>query len=329
MSQGGTDPAGVPGSTFDSGLEGQGSICPDGHPGSVEECLTATPAPSPAAAGLVFWVKGDAGLVPSSDGLRLLTWANSAIPSFNPGLVSAGADGIHGPAVGLATIDGIPCVSYSHTDPGAYYLVQLGAAQLWKDRTGTLFGYGAGETQPRTTFSVVRPVFSPTIFNIVGGTLLRFGNTPTGGPQDFETLFDLEPLTDPNAWFLFSNNWRNGFAAALQGPHTPGGAGGPYSGVPVVVQHSSSGFNNITVRVNGQLVALTPNVMEPPDGGHPIALYAVYGAVDQAGDVNGQWHGDRCEDLIYDVDLESTPAALTQTWAYLASRYPSAPIVVP
>ena len=63
----------------------------------------------------MFWVKGDNGLVPSSDNLRMLTWANAVPASFNPGLTSAGSDGQFGARVGLETIDGIPAVTFPNS----------------------------------------------------------------------------------------------------------------------------------------------------------------------------------------------------------------------
>lgn len=293
---------------------------------------TPTPVGPPGlGTSLVFWVKGDAGLVPSSDDLRMLTWANSATPSPNPGLISAGTDGANGPLVGIDSLDGIPGVTFPGVDPGAFFLVQLAATPgvplIMKDRDGTNFGYGAGETQARTTISVCRAIFCPDIFDIVGGTLVRFGTTPTGGTQDFETLFNLEPLTAPDAFFLFSNDWRNSYALALQGPPTDGGADGPYTDVPVVVEHSSSGFDEIQTFVNGVEVTLTPAVMPAAVGGHPVQDWFVYGAVNQVGDLNGQWHGARFEDLIYDVKLTGAPRS--QLYAYLAARFPTIPIVVP
>jgi len=193
-----------------------------------------------------------------------------------------------------------------------------------KDRNGNKFGYGAGETQARTVVSVLRPASDVVDnFPLIGGAVVRFGTTPTGGEHDFEALFRLQDLPGhPNAWALFADDWPNSFKAAYYGPDPVGGPSG-YGGVPLVVEYTSNGPDDIQVFVNNVEIALSRDPLEPHVGMHPAEEFFTYGTINQTGDVYSRWRGGRFEDLIYDVKLTDTPAARTQLYQYLAGRYTS------
>jgi hypothetical protein len=287
------------------------------------------PPDGPPTTGLVWWNK-DSTL--NTSGGDATSWENAVDPSFNVDPIIFTPPGSFVlPTVG-DPLDGIDGIIFS-TDSSNQYQSLLGnPAVSWKDRNGTLFGFGAGETQTRTTFHIARGVYSPESFGVIGGCLLRFGTTATGGFQDFEVFFRLQDLpAHSNSWALWANNWPNGFANALFGPDTAGGAGGPYSGVPIAVACTFDGTDiNLYVNDGVTPIVLTPgNAIPAPDAGHPVMDFAAYAGVNQAASVFDRWFGTRYEDLIFDWDVSSSPDDWAQLWTYADTRFPSIGIVVP
>jgi hypothetical protein len=270
---------------------------------------TPQPITAPASEGLIFWVKGDAGL--NSTGGFATSWEDQsgfgqdvAEDALNPG-----------PATGLDAVDGIPCITGPLGNQPGRGLYRFHPNGL-RDRNGDYFGYGAGEHQQRTILTVMLPRFSPGAFNITGGLVSEMNSTPI-----FQPLFNLEDNFTPNGFYLFSTGWRNPGTGALQGPDTPGGAGGVYNGVPTLGAWFSNGFNDIGVSINGVVMPLTPSVIPGPTMAGPRSFGILRGVV---GGLNFQ--GAIAEELIYDYDLRTNPSALYQTTAYLAGRFPSIPM---
>lgn len=286
------------------------------------------PPPLPGE-GLV-WLNNDESLQ-VSDG-EVTSWENALAGTFNVDPIVFTDNGTFIPPTVGDPLDGHQGVMYSLDSADQYQALLGNPAVSWKDRTGAKFGFGVGEKQERTTFHVMRPVYAPDSFGVIGGCLLRFGTTATGGTQDFEPFFRLQDLpAHSNAWALWANNWPNGFANALFGPDTTGGPSGPYSGVPLFVVCTFDG-TDITIYVNDATtpITLTPGSTIPaPDGGHPVQDNAAYGGVNQAASIFDRWFGTRYEDGIFDWDVSSDSDAWAQLWAYAAARFPTIGIVGP
>jgi hypothetical protein len=276
--------------------------------------------------GRVLTVEGDVGV--SDDGAgHFLSWHNQSALGGNPDLFAE--PGSPGPDLGVESLDGVPGLSYpTATQP--VYLIALGSGShvKLKNRSGVNFGFGAGEHQPRTAISVFRPRNASAFFNITGGTLMRFGTTTGGGHQDFECLFNVEPLVDADGWFLFSNNWRNGYNTAdtLRGPPQAGGDGGSWDGVAAV---SMTWFDGATLKVfvNDFTTPIISTTMPAADSGHPDNDFFTYGTVDQVADQNGQWHGGRFADYIFDWGIDA--ATIYYAAVALKAKFPSLPITLP
>lgn len=277
---------------------------------------------------LAAWYDGQ-DFVRSSDNLRLLSCPNAA-GGPNPGLLSAGLDGLNGPYMGLDSLDGTPGATFEDTDGSHYHLVQPslgGFARHFRDLGGNLFGYGSGETDTWTLYEVMLPRWISS-YDIVGGTLLRFGQTAGGGNQDAEFLFNVEPTTTSTTnYMLFSNQFRTG-PTHLCGPSgTTGGAGGTYTGQAMLGAWSSGGFNDVHFFRNGTEVPLNPAVLQAPFAGAAVHATSTWGSADQGGDLRNQFHGVKFLTLLYQEAHDAGQRLAVMGW--LSGRFPSLALPVP
>lgn len=293
---------------------------------SVQDAITPTTVTSPPTTGLVFWAEGDSGITPSSDGLRLAQWANRVANSTNPGFISDGVDAASGPTLGQDSLNGVPGVFYANsTTPIIVRLATaVGVGVRMKDRNGTLFGYGTGETQARTVVAIARAAYDQVDFDIIGGVVAKFGTTPTGGDQDFEPMFRIQIVGVPgvftnNQQYLFANDWPTTYSQALIGPDVTGGPSGPYSGTPVFLEYTSSGFDDIHVRVNAEIVPLTPSVMHAGVPGHPATTSFTLGTVNEVGSFYDRWRGSFFGFYVWDHEWDQ--AERDQMTGYVSSKY--------
>jgi hypothetical protein len=270
----------------------------------------APPPTGPPTAGLIFWVKGDAGL--TSVAGAAVSWADQS--GFGQDVTDLPSN--PGPLTGLDTIDGIPCVTCPLGNMAGRGLYRAAPNGLL-DRNGVPIGYGPGQTQARTVMAMILPRFSPGAFNITGGLVVEMGSNPT-----FQPIFDLEDTISPDQFYAFSTGWRNPGSGALQYPDVAGGAGGIYNGVPTLVSWQSTGFDNISSNINDVPKTLTPSVI-PGAPAASTTSFALLRAI--SGGLSFQ--GAAAEFLIWDFDLTTDPAGYAQAVAYMANRYPSAPIV--
>lgn len=296
----------------ESGLTFQTAFAVDGSGNAVTAGSASTSTPTPPTVGLVFWVKGDAGLVTVVDpdvGPVVVRWRDQS--GFGQDVVDL--PGNPGPYAGRDTISGIPCATWD-TDGGhgATALRGLFRVAGLVDRNGHPFGYGTGETQARTVVAVIMPRYSATAFDITGGIVCEMGSTPAWQP-----LFDLEPnFGNARGFYLFSAGFWRG--AANAGPDTTGGVAGPYNGTPIVVEWNSTGFDNLGVRLNGSTTALTPSVM---GGGTGPTINPQFSLGRQSsGGFN--FFGAMSEMLIFDHVLDDDERVDLTT--YIGARYTGA-----
>ncbi len=272
------------------------------------------PAPPPTGLpteGLIFWVKGDAGL--NSIAGAAVSWEDQS--GFGQDV--ADMPGNPGPFTGLDTIDGIPCCTLPVANgPGRGLYRPSPSPGGLRDRNGVVMGYGPGETQSKTVMAMILPRTWPGqigFLPVTGGIVAELGGTPNWQP-----VFDLEDNSFPNAFYAFSDGWRNtGFPGANRAPDALSTL---YSDVPTLAMWSSSGFDDLSFAANGGALALTPLVM-PGAPAAGVSSFAVLRAI--SGGLN--FFGACPEISIWDWQLG--PAELAQATAYYAGRYPSAPIV--
>ena len=273
-----------------------------------------------AGRGLAFWVSGDFGLVSVAG--KAVSLQNHVFP-INPNLGSLNNPPTDsGPTTGADSLDGVPGLSWPlpNGDGRQMYLGGIAQAAM-KDTLGAFFGYGVGNRQPRTLISVIRPEFAAATFDITGGAVSTFSSNP-----NFEALFDLEDTVAANSFYLFSQAWRDPGppGPALRGPATAGGVGGIYNGTPLVVEWSSNGFPDITVKINGVPVALSGAM--PGVAGVGLNAY-IFGS--SGSGAVAQWRGSKFEELVYDVNMPDFPTEYRNLYLYLKGRYPSIALTVP
>jgi hypothetical protein len=289
----------------ESGLTLQTAFTADSSGNAFPASGSGQSTSSPPSVGLVFWVKGDVGL--TSVAGKATLWADQS--GFGQNVTDLPAN--PGPNTGVDTIGTIPAVTFpvfAGTNRGLYREAPNGLV----DRNGNHLGYGPGETQARTFMAVIKPAYEVVAFDVkpTGGIVAEFGSTPT-----FQPIFDLEDGSFPNAFYLWSKGWKDiGFPGALRGPDTPGGSTGPYNGATLFVEWSSSGFDNIEVRINGVLTVLTPSVMPGPTA-PATTSFAIGRAI--SGGLN--FFGSISEVFVWDHVLDDDERA--QQSQYLAGRY--------
>lgn len=254
---------------------------------------------------LVAWYKAGVGVTES--GGRAVAFADSS--GYGQDLDNTVFPGQE-PDYDVFQLDGIPLVSNPLVNGDGRALARaVGIA----NRTGDHFGYGVGEHQPRTIAAVLVPKFAAAAFNITGGPLCGFGSTPK-----FQCLFDLEDTDHADAWYLYSENWRNiAVGQASEGPATVGGAGGIYDGTPLLAVWRSTGFDNITFSLNNSDVVLSPSVMTGPTG-PTISPGFIYG---QSGSGALHFMGSIADVMIWDEALDT--GQMTALVGFLGRRFPS------
>lgn len=272
-------------------------------------CETSPAGGGPPRLGLVFWVKGDAGLTRVLDpdaGFLVTAWADQS----GMGQDLSSPAGFQ-PLAGVDTIDAIPCVTYQQTSAtDEQYMTRAGFSML--NRSSVPFSFA----QPRTVMAMVLPRFTAAAFNITGGPVFCFGELPA-----FQCIFDLEDTDVPNALYAWSSGWRD-LTPAAKGPNTTGGAGGIYNGVPTLVEWHSTGNPNLTFAINGAAAALS-HQQYGATGATPNQGFFL--GTPQAG-VGLHFLGAFAEVTVWDYDLTTDAAALAAARTYYRTRYPSAPI---
>ena len=266
------------------------------------------PAPSsatsrPPSVGLVFWVRGDLGLE-STAGVAT-AWRDQS--GYGQDITDLPAN--PGPSTGLDTINGTPAVTFPLANAAGKGLYRTTGV---RDRNGNVIGYGVGETQARTFIAILMPRFSAVAFNITGGIVAEFGSVPT-----FQPIFNLEDNFHVNGFYVWSKGWRDSGTGALQGPDTPGGVGGVYNGVPLLVEWASTGFDNISMRINGAIIPITPSVLPGPTGNTSNPIFSLGRA--SSGGLN--FFGAISEVMIWDHVLSL--AEREELTSYVAGSHPS------
>jgi hypothetical protein len=251
--------------------------------------------------GLVFWVKGDAGV--SESGGLLLGWEDQSglgqhldvAPSGNE--IPWGGD----------TLDGIPGAVFP-LDNGQK---QISRAQTMLDRNGTEMGIDPGETLTRTVFAVVRPGLGP--FGIRGGVVLAFRR----GGNMFQCVFCYEPDLVPAKFSVYDYNWR-------YGANITGTPSSDPDGVPKLIEWRSE-WPNIDAAVNG--VDLTLDAANNPmAANHGDCDFSTANPGFQLGYIDagvgvGMFMGSIFEVMVFDSVLAGTD--LTTVRSYFAAKYPS------
>ena len=251
-------------------------------------------SPPGVGAGLILWLKGDAGRTVA--GGLLTAWADQS--GYGQDFAQ---DPGTGPSANLDTINGIPCASFAMGSTA--YLKRAGL----RDRNGVQMGYNTGETQSVTVLAVFRP--AQTSFSIYGGPVFFFGGTAS---PPFQCIFDNEDNLGADGWWLYSRGWRNA-ADSLQGPNITKTS---FNGANTSAMWSSSGFPDINVNVNGSDVPLTPTTMPGVIGGAATPT-AMLGNI-LPGGFGLAFGGAIAELLTWDYKL--TPAEATQAIRYIGTR---------
>lgn len=273
----------------------------------------APPTPIvPPPLGMIFWVKGDVGLV--SDGSDFVSWADQGGQSQDLTVVSTPA-----PQTGVDDIDGIPAVTFPAGDDGVY----AARSASIKDRNGVPMPY----THARTIMAMIRPTLHASVGRI-GGPIFSTADQP-----NFECLFQVENwFTFNDAWFIFDNLWSFSGYQRL----APTTSIATWQDVNVLGEWRSSDFPEIAFAVNGgadeqlQTPGSIPTTTQA--GAEAAAAGNVFG-IGNCWNTSGNFiaanlHGVVSELIAWDWDLRTVPATHLQAIAYWASRYPSVPIVV-
>jgi hypothetical protein len=253
----------------------------------------------PPAVGLVQWAKGDADLVPGA-ATRIASWLDQS---------PLGQDWVQD-QVGDRPydlgdqIDGIPCLSFGVAGDANKFFT---TASNFTDRLGAPMDGAAA----RTVMVMIKPRFDAD-WGITGGNVWV--------QSSWNALFELRSNAIPAVpdgaygWMRAAGDYAN----ALQFTPVVGGALGPYSGAPTLLQWSSPGFPSLEFRINNVPTTLTPAAMySTPGGVGPAQLSINFIAL----------LGSVSEQLVWDYDLTSDANAQAAAVDYMKTRYPSAPVV--
>lgn len=263
-----------------------------------------TSVSSPPETGLVFWVKGDAGL--ESSGGLLTAWRDQGPLHQDLDTTDGNA-----PSVGLDSINGIPAVSFPLGNNSKY----IRSTATMKDRNGNPFTAALN----RTVFAMVLPQLGNVGFPRVGGAVFSFRETPC-----FECLFSLESFFHVDGMYLFDNAWPYS-GGQLLGPDTDDLV---YADKPTLVMWTGAASTGslIGAAINGTSIVLSPSTSAGVVGASGPAGFLLGNADNATGTPQANNQGAITEVVIYDYVL--TGAVLSQVLGYFASRYTSAPIAV-
>lgn len=246
--------------------------------------------PPSIGAGLIQWLKGDAGVTLVS-GNRLSAWADQS--GLGQDVLQATAG--HQPYQLGDDIDGILGVSFGTAGDANKHMITAGDLL---DRNGATMN----ASHARTVMVVTRPSFDPA-YGRTGGEMWN--------QSTWRALFELRSDFVANGaygWMRVAGDYGN----ALQFTPVTGGAGGPYDGVAIVVTSASPGFPTLAYSINNVSTTLTPANMYGVPGGAAGAVLS---------NLSIAYLGSIVEVLVWDYEL--TGADLTAAYVYLASRYPS------
>jgi len=221
------------------------------------------------------------------------------------------------PLVGIDSIDGVPCISFPTAWNKSSYVGR--STDLLTTANIPLAG-----TAARTVLAVILPQYNAGAFGITGGAVVGFWQQ--GRLQN--CVFDLESNFVANGAYAWANVWRGpdlNTNNCQWGPQTGGGVG-PYNNVPTLGGWYLGTSPAIMFRVNNVPKTLAPLTR----AGIQTTLLqgAIVGSGVEALYGGNTFYGSIAEILVYDFDLTTNPAAHATTMAYLATRYPSVPIVV-
>lgn len=286
----------------------------------------ATPTPlQPPATGLVFWVKGDAGVHETAGAVT--AWDDQGSLGQNLDASNAGKE----PTIGSDTLDGVPGIVYplGATTPGSTdptLLKFLGRASNLLSEPGVDFGIDTGDHSVRSVMAVIRPQRDPgAATNLTGGTVVNFRQQGVSN-KTFSCMFFLQAFFNSfePIWVLYSTDGPYG-VFRMNGPDTPGST---FEDQPLLVEWLST-YPALAVNVNGAPVTLTPSAIAAGQAD------ATTGAADgfvvggqNLGTVLPNFQGAIFEVIVWNYDLSTDPVALAAARAYFAQRYPSIPVVV-
>lgn len=289
---------------------------------------SSSPATNPTTHGLAAWWEGGRSTITSGldagGDARMTDMTNLVFP-INGHFYTVLAGFGDGPYTGLDTQDGHPSLTWridvDHTQ--SFHVATVGGVRVPQnlmDTHGNLFGHGVGECQSFTVIAVIMPRYDVGHFfsDITGGVVCGFGRLPVVMP-----MFELEDNASPGAFYLYSTSAdpraHLGSSLVLQGPHTGGGISGIYNGQPLILHLSSSGGTDITCRINGVEVPLTPAVQDLSE-----ATGIAYICGNRApGDNRARFKGTQTAQLIYDFKIDDSPAEMATTYSYLYGKFPS------
>jgi hypothetical protein len=265
---------------------------------------------APPLEGMIFWVKGDADLLPTSG--DFVSWADQGGQAQDLNLT-----GVNPPQTGVDTIDGVPALTFPAADDGAY----AARASAMKDRNGNTLAQGTA----RTIMAVFRPTLHSTVTRI-GGPVFATADQP-----NFECLFQIENwFTFNDAWFIFDNIWSFSGYQRL----APVTAVATWEDVNVLGEWRSSGGSvglAIAFAVNGgadqpltDAGAIPTTVQAGITGGAAGNTFAVGNCWNNSGNViAANFHGCIAEIIMWDYDLSTNVSARNKAIAYFANKYPS------
>ncbi len=247
----------------------------------------------PPRLGLVQWIKGDAGLTVVAT--KVSAWADQS--GFGQNFLQANPGN---QPYSLATINGIPSISFGVAGDANKFMQ---TAAQFKDRNGVAMS----GTSARTVMVVWRPRYDPA-YGRTGGYIWGQGDT-----THWNAYFELRSDVVANGAYAWTKTIGD-YGNALQFTPIPGGAGGPFDGIATITEWTSSGWPDITFRINNAVTALTPATMNSTPGTPDVAslstqFIACLGAISEV--------------LVWDYAIDAD--ARSQAIQYLTGRYASTP----
>lgn len=284
-------------------------------PGSSPFAIDSS-TPTPPMEGLVFWVKGDAGVHRS--GSNVTGWDDQSAYRQNLDASNAGSE----PTIGTDVVAGIPGVVFPtlSTNPIDPSLTKfLGRSSNLRASDGSVFGIGTGEHTTRTVFAVIRPrTYLNNSIMQTGGFVCSFRGAENPAQKSFQCVFFLQAFFN---FFepIFEVYSTDGPYAVfnIRGPNTPGST---YQDRVLLTEWSSS-YPAISVNVNGSAVTLNPTSISAgqADGGALLGTDGFTVGNLSNGTRTPNFQGTIFEILIWDRALAGDDLIAARNYA--SSRY--------